>query len=59
MNIVGVAPADVFPPFVFNNIVGVACIFNSPFFTPPAPMKRTKCFFIMYIHFLGFLWPEA
>jgi hypothetical protein len=54
MNIVGVAKTDIFSACIFNNIVGVAFIFYFPFFTPLAPLKRTKYFCIIYIHFLEF-----
>ena len=58
MNIVGVAKADIFSPCVFNNIVGVACIFNSPFFSTPALSLDVKAFYIIHIHFSGFRSPH-
>ena len=52
INIVGSSKPDIFSTCVFNNIVGVACVFNSPFFPGPHSEFSYKPFIISEIRFV-------
>ena len=58
MNIVGVAPAGVFPPFFFNNIAGVASFFNCLFLLRPRRCSELNVFLSYTYIFWDFSGPR-